>query len=222
MTAAVRPQTGLKRLAGALGTLCLVLFLLAIEQSHAISAWRALRDDAMPVAGRMVDWARALPSGAADGLTGLRTAVAEVEAPLAASPGPHALTGEYLPADELTRERVGGVTFVGATVVFEAGETLRTQPLHMATGRDSFAPGQTFADRLNALPDAQIELRRVLPAAEAKQIAPSGLCAGRAPGILAILHRRDRVDLMLFRNGGWIAPTSPASDLCGVWSFHAR
>lgn len=222
MTAAVRPQTGLKRLAGALAFLCLVLFLLAIEQSHAVSVWRTLRDDAVPAAGRVVDWARALPSGAADGLTGLKSAVVETDAPPAATSGPAALAGEYAAADDVTREKIGGVAFVGATVVFEAGETLRTQPLRMATADEAFAPGQTFADRLNARPDAQIELRRVLPDGTARRVTPSALCEGQAPGILAILHRRDRVDLMLFRNGAWIAATAPASDLCGVWSFRAR
>ena len=72
MTAAVRPQTGLKRLAGALAVLWLMLFLLAVQQSRAVSAWRTLHDDAVPAAGRVVGWARALPSGPADGLTGLR------------------------------------------------------------------------------------------------------------------------------------------------------
>ena len=140
----------------------------------------------------------------------------------AAAPGPAALTGEYAPADDVTRDRVGGVAFIGATVVFEAGETLRTQPLSIASADAAFAPGQTFAERLTARPDARIELRRVLPDGPARRVAPSPLCDGRAPSILAILHRRDRVDLMLFQNGGAIASTSPATNLCGVWSFRTR
>lgn len=220
MTAAVRNQTGLKRLAGALALLCLTLFLLAIEQSHAISVWRMLREDAGPATARAMDWARRSASGATDGIANLKPET--TGPPLAADQADVPLTGDFAPADESTRTQVGGASFLGATVTFEAGHTLRAQPLRMATGAEGFAPGQTFAKRLDALPDAQIELRRVLPGEGEKTVAPSPLCQGRAPGILAVLHRRDRVDLMLFRNGAWIAPTSPASDLCGVWSFRAR
>ena len=56
-------QTGLKGLAGALGFLCLVLFLLAIEQKQAVAAWAAIRDDAAPAARRVADWAGQLVSG---------------------------------------------------------------------------------------------------------------------------------------------------------------
>ena len=49
MTAATaHPQTAMKRLAGALALVCMVLFLLAIEQKHAVAAWETVRAGAGP------------------------------------------------------------------------------------------------------------------------------------------------------------------------------
>ena len=82
-------QTGLKSLAGALAFLCLVLFLLAIEQKQAVAAWAAVRDEAAPAAGRVADWAGRLASGEGDGLTGLKSAIADDGNPRVAAPTHH-------------------------------------------------------------------------------------------------------------------------------------
>ena len=222
MNAATAPsQTAMKRLAGALSFVCLVLFLLAIEQKQTVAAWEGLRAGAGPVLRGVVDWAGRLPSGAADGLDGLKTAVAGEDRPLAAEPGSTAvLRGEYRPADDVTRAAVGALAFVGAEMRFENGERLRTRPLRIAAGGDAFAPGQTFAARLDAPADAQIELREVV--APVRGQAASGLCGEEAAGTVALLHRGARVDLMLFRAGAAVGPDASRSALCGVWSFTAR
>ncbi|HWQ87629.1 hypothetical protein [Brevundimonas sp.] len=223
MSAAALPrQTGLKRLAGALAFLCLVLFLLAIENRHAIEAWRALRDEAAPAAGRVADWAGRLPSGAADGLSGLKAAVAADPETFAADPADALLAGEFGPADEATRAAVGAVAFVGASVKFDAGETFHTQPLRIAAGREAFVAGETFAGRLDAPANAQIELRRIVPPTRNQPVPASTLCGGAAPGVVALLHRQDRVDMMVFRARTIVGPDAPLSALCGVWSFRQR
>lgn len=223
MSAAALPrQTGLKRLAGALAFLCLVLFLLAVENRHAIETWRALRDEALPAAGRVADWAGRLPSGAADGLSGLKAAVAADPEILVADPADTVLAGEFGPADEATRTTVGAVAFVGASVKFDAGETFHTQPLRIAAGREAFVAGRTFADRLNTSVDAQIELRRIVPAKRNQPVPASSLCGGATPGVVALLHRQNRVDMMIFRVRTIVGPDAPPSALCGVWSFRKR
>ena len=205
-------QTGLKGLAGGLALPCLVLFLLAIEQKQAVQAWQAIRDDAAPAAGRVADWAGRLPSGEADGLTGLK----------AATPSDAVLTGEFGPADEATRVALGGATFAGAMVRFDTGDSFRTSPLRIAAGREHFVFGQTFADRLDASADAQIELRRIIPVTRGEPVRPSALCGGEAPGLMAMLHGRDRVDLMLFRVPARLGPDAPVATLCGAWRLKAR
>ena len=222
MNAATAPsQTAMKRLAGALSFVCLVLFLLAIEQKQTVAAWEGLRTGTGPVLRGVADWAGRLPSGAADGLEGLKTAVAGEGRPLPAEPGSTAvLRGEYGPADESTRATVGALTFVGAELRFENGERLRTRPLRIAAGEEAFATGEIFAARLDAPADAQIELREVI--APARGQAPSGLCGGEAAGTVALLHRGARVDLMLFRADAAVGPAASPSALCGAWSFTAR
>lgn len=215
-------QTGLKRLAGVLAFVCLVLFLLAIEQKQAVSAWEAIRDEAVPAAGRVADWAGRLPSGEADGLTGLEAALADDGDPLVAAPADRILAGEFGPGDEVARAALGGATFAGALVRFDTGESFRTSPLRIAAGRENFAFGRTFSETLDAAADAQIELRRIVPAVRGEPVKPSALCGGDAPGLLALLHRRDRVDLMLFRAPARPGPDAPVSGLCGVWSLKAR
>ena len=223
MTAATaHSQTAMRRLAGVLSFICLVLFLLAIEQRHAVAIWETMRDEAVPTARRIADWAGRLPSGAAEGLRGLRTAVAPDPAPLAATPGSRAvLGGEYGPVDETRRSAAGTLTVIGAELRLENGDVLRTRPLRIAAGRDAFAPGRTFAARLKAREDAQIELREVTPPPGARGTPPLKLCQGEAAGVAAVLHRGDRVDLMLFR-AGTAAPDTPLGTPCGVWSFTAR
>ena len=220
--AAASRQTGLKRLAAALAFLCLVLFLLAIENKYAIEAWRALRDEAVPAAERVADWAGRLPSGTADGLSGLKTAVTTDPRVEAADPRDLVLTGEFGPADEVTRAVTGAVAVVGADLRFETGDVLRTQPVRIAAGREAFVAGRTFAERWNAPADAQIELRRVVPNGRARSVAASAPCAGEVPGAVALLHRRDRLDMMVFRAGAIVGPDAPPAALCGLWSFRRR
>lgn len=223
MPAAAAPrQTGLKRLAAALGFLCLVLFLLAIENRPAIEAWRALRDQAAPAASRVADWAARLPSGTADGLSGLKTAVVAAPQITAADLNDVVLTGEFSPADEATRVATGSVAFVGADLRFDTGHTLHTRPLRIAAGREAFVAGRTFADRWGAGADAQIELRRIVPQGRNRPVPAAAACGGATPGVVALLHRRDRVDMMVFRARTIVGPDAPPSALCGAWSFRQR
>lgn len=215
-------QSGLKSLAGGLAFLCLVLFLLAIEQKHAVAAWRTIRDEAAPAAGRVIDWAGRLGSGEARGMSGLKEALADDASPLTPARSDAVLAGAFGPADEPTRAALGGATFAGALVRFDTGDSLRTSPLRIAAAREHFVFGQTFADRLEAPADAQIELRRIVPITRGEPVKASPLCGGEAPGAIALLHRRDRVDLMLFRAPARLGPDAPVATLCGVWSFRAR
>jgi hypothetical protein len=215
-------KTGLTSLAGALAFLCLVLFLLAIEQRQAVVAWTTVRDDAVPAAGRVADWAARLASGKGDGVTGLRAALADDGNPQVAAPKDTILAGEFGPADEAVRAALGGATFAGAVVRFDTGDSFRTTPLRIAAGREPFAFGQTFADRFEAPADAQIELRRIIPLTRGEPVKPSALCGGNVPGLMALLHRHDQVDLMLFRAAARPGPDAPVADLCGVWRFRAR
>ena len=215
-------QRGLKSLAGALAFLCLVLFLLAIEQKQAVAAWAAIRDDAVPATGRAADWAGRLASGEGDGMTGLKAALADDGNPLVAASTDAVLAGEFGPADETARAALGGATFAGAMVRFDTGDSFRTSPLRIAAGRDHFVFGQTFADRLEAPADAQIELRRIIPVTRGEPLKPSALCADQAPDMVALLHRRDRLDLMLFRAPARLGPDAPVATLCGAWRLKAR
>lgn len=219
--AAASRQTGLKRLAVALAFLCLVLFLLAIENRQATEAWRALRDEAAPAAGRVADWTARLPSGEAGGLSGLKRAVTTDPRLVTADPRDIVLTGEFGPADEATRMAIGAVAFVGADLRFDTGATLPTQPLRIASAREAFVAGQTFADRWDAPVDAQIELRRIVPEAR-RPVAASAPCGGDGPGVVALLHRRERVDMMVFRARMIVGPDAPPTAVCGVWSFRKR
>ena len=215
-------QTGMKRLAGALAFVCPVLFLLAIEQKQVAAAWVSIRDEAVPAAGRMADWAGRLPSGDADGLTGLEAALADDGNPLVAAAADTVLTGEFGPADDVARAALGGATFAGALVRFDTGASFRTSPLRIAAGHESFVFGQTFSDRMEAPADAQIELRRIVPVTRGQAVSPSALCGDQTPGLIALLHRRDRVDVMLFRAPTQPGPDAPVANLCGAWRLKAR
>lgn len=218
MTAATaRSQTAMKRLAGVLSLVCLVLFLLAIEQRQTVAAWEAVRHQTGPAAHRLAGWAGRLPSVAADGFERLKAAVRTETRQIAARGGPDAGADGGRPAPV---EAGGSLTFAGAELRFETGESLRTRPLRIAFGRDAWTGGQTFAARLNAPADAQIELREVVGPARG-QAARISLCGGQPAGAAALLHRGARVDLMLFRTPT-IGPDTPASALCGVWSFTPR
>lgn len=226
MTAATaRPQTAMKRLAGVLAFVCMVLFLLAIEQKHAVDAWEAVRTEAGPTARRVADWAGALPPKAAKAFEGLRSAVARQTASWGEARPAEAAPGEA-PAGTSAGEAgsaaaPGSMTLVRAELRFGNGEVLHTRPLRIAYGRDAFAPGQTFAARLNVPADAQIELREVVAPVRGQPVPPSGLCGGEPARAAALLHRRARVHLMLFRTRR-IGSATPPEALCGAWSFPAR
>ena len=216
-----RRNRGLKGLAGVLFFVCLVLFLMAIEQKQAVEAWAAVRDGAAPAVRRIADWAA---DGASEGLDGLKTAAAgPPDSRPTATPNAVVLAGEFGPADDVTRETVGSATFAGATIRLERGETLRTRPLRIATGDQAYNTlGETFATRLNARRDAQIELRAVVPNDRQAAVPASPLCKGAAPGVVAVLHRRDQVELMMFRERIIVGDDTPVDALCGVWRFRAR
>lgn len=220
-----RPQTAMKRLAGVLAFVCMVLFLLAIEQRHAVAAWETVRTEAGPAARRVADWAGALPPKAGEAFESFRGAVARQTAswswarraeagPADAQAGGSA--GEARPAAD-----PGGLTLVRAELRLGNGEVLHTRPLRIAFGRDAFAPGQTFAARLNLPADAQIELREVVAPARGQPVPPSSLCGGQPVRAAAVLQRRDRIQLMLFTTAT-IGPATPPEALCGAWSFPAR
>lgn len=222
--AAARSQTTMKRLAAALAFVCLVLLLLAVDQRRTVEAVRDVAGAVGPAAGRLWTWTGDLPSGAAGGWKGFRRAFAGdgSDRPLAADPGDAVLVGEFVPADDATRRATGAAVFAGARLRFESGETLRTRPIRIAAGRDAWAADRTFAGQLEAMPDAQIELRRVISLHEPQPVAASALCQGGVPAAVALLHRGDRVDVMLFREGSVIGADAPATALCGVWRYRAR
>lgn len=215
-----RSRRGLQGLAGVLGFVCLVLFLMAIEQKQAMEAWAAIRDGAAPAASRIFHWAA---DGAADGIEGLKSAAEGDGDPRAAAPEAIVLAGAFGPADDVTRDTVGGVTFNGATIRLERGEIFRTRPLRIAAGSEAFnSLRETFAHRLEARADAQIELRAVIPHDGDTTVAASPLCTGAKPGVVAVLHRRDRVEVMMFRERTIVGADAPAEALCGIWRFRAR
>lgn len=226
MSAATAPsQTAMKRLASVLAFVCLVLFLLAIEQKHAVAAWETVRAETGPAARRVADWAGQLPPRAAAAFEELRSATARQTASWADpgnGPGPgKAMVSEGPAGEAAPAVDPGTMTLVRAELRFGNGDSLRTRPLRIALGRDAFAPGQTFAARLNVPADAQIELREVVAPARGQAPPPSSLCGGEPARSVALLQRRDRIQLMLFRTRA-IGPATPPEALCGVWSFPAR
>lgn len=208
-----RPQRGMKALAGALAVVCAILFLLAIEQRDAVAAWEAMRREAAPAAARLL---AGVERAAAVSAERLRTAApTPTQPPPLAPAGEDAiLTGGFAAADEATRLAVGGASFDGALIRFDSGETLRTSPDRIAPAGEPYAPGRSYARRWRAPADAQVELRTI--AAESAP-ATRRLCRGEAPGTVALLHRRERVDLMLFTAAGSGDPI-----VCNVWSFERR
>jgi hypothetical protein len=216
--AALPPHTGLKRLAAALGVLCTVLLLLAMENRFAVEAVRALETGVGAVGQRAARLAGDMPSRAAEGVSSLTEAL-PFAAPVAAAPEDVMLAGEFVAVD---RVGPGSVAFVAAEVRFGAGETWRTQPIRIAAGGDRFDGSQTFARRLKARADAQIELRRIVPATQDGAVASTPLCSGGTPGSLALLHRGAQVDVMLFRAGANPGPDAEPGGLCGVWTFQRR
>lgn len=226
MTAvAPRSPTAMKRLAGVLGFVCLVLFLLAIEQKHTVAAVEVVRHEAGPALRRAADWTAGLPAVAVRGFEDLRSGVVSQTASWrgasAAGSGGADATDAGDPSVRAALPDAGSLTLVRAELRFGNGDILRTRPLRIAWGRDAFAPGQTFAARLNAPADAQIELREVVAPARGQPVPPVSLCGGEPARAAALLHRPDRVQVMLFRSTTVEARTPPSA-LCGVWSFPAR
>lgn len=212
MTAAHYPSYGssarwLMPLNAVLAVVCLVLFLLAIEQRQAVQTWHAVRDGAAPAMQQASDWL-------GDRTTDVRE-VLDPTPPVAADPVDVILTGRFVSIDV---EAPVVVAFEGSRVTLN-DQTLTTRPLRIAAGSDVFAPGQTFAERLNARPDAQIELREVVPNDPADAVASSALCAGAAPSTLALLHRQQTVDLMLFPQN---TEAASLGGPCAVWALKAQ
>ena len=225
MTSAAAPtpvasrKGGMARLAAGMAAVCLALFLLAIEQRHAVAAWSTITNDTVPAVANAMRWAA---DGGPGGLSGLKDTVSRGDGTLTADSHPTVLAGEFDPIDDATRDAVGSATFVGATIRLEKGETFRTQPLRIASGREAMVSGQTFAQGLEASPDAQIELRRIVPLARSARVIPSALCGGEVPGVVALLHRRDRIDLVIFRERIIVGNDAPPSAICGAWRFRGR
>lgn len=212
MIAAHYPSQGssarwLMPLNAVLAVVCLVLFLLAIEQRQAVQAWHAVRDGAAPAMQRAGDWL-------GDRTTDIREAL-DPTPPVAADLVDVLLTGTFVSLDA---EVPLVATFDGPRVVL-GDQALTTRPMRIAAGSDAFAPGQTFAERLDARADAQIELREVVPDSEAEAAAPSALCAGAAPSSVALLHRQNTVDLMLFPRA---SETTSLGEPCVIVTLKAQ
>lgn len=212
MTAAHYPSQGssarwLMPLNAVLAVVCLVLFLLAIEQRQAVQTWHAVRDGAAPAMQQASDWLGARTSDVRE--------VLDPTPPVAADPMDVILTGRFVSIDV---EAPVVVAFDGPRITLN-DQTRTTRPLRIAAGSDAFAPSQTFAERLNARADAQIELREIVPAIDADTVAPSALCGDAVPSALALLHRQDTVDLMLFLQG---TETASLGEPCAVWALKAQ
>jgi len=208
-------RRGMKVLAALLSTVCALELLIAFE--HIPLRGFGLPQMAMPSAPRLA------LDGLGEGVSARLSALGERARELAwAAPVLEAgavdipLRGAF----SATGETSASVAFEGALVRL-SDTTWRTQPIRIAAGEEAYAAGETFARRLAAAPDAQIELRRIVPndTADEAEVAPSPLCGGDRPGVLALLHRSGQVDLMLFRDGVMPGPTADAAGVCGVWSF---
>lgn len=183
----------MRRLAAGLGFLCVVLLLLAFDEGQATRAVDAVRAGVEPVVARAGSLIR---SGVAP-------------APPAAGAYP-VLYGRYVPRGPGPG---GSVEFAGAELRFEAGGSLRTRPARIAYGREGFAA------RLNLAPDAQLELREVVPMKGARAVEPSVLCQNEAPGWVALAQRDGRLEILLYRAGAPPGATDPGLALCGAWTY---
>lgn len=216
---AVRPgQRKMKILAGVLAVVCLVQMLLVVEEARTVQLWSAIRDDGFGGAARLLDGATKSAS------EGLASAVRTVSGPppLTAAPEDIPLTGTFQTVQASPDAGpVETLVFEGATIRLPTGEELTTRPLRIAAGGDVVLnDGRTFAQWLDAAPDAQIELREVV-APPRRAAVETQICGGVATGVLAILHRRDQVDMLAFRAGTVIGPEAPTSALCRQWTVRA-
>lgn len=193
-----------------LAAVCAVLFLLAIEQRQAVEAWRAAREAAAAMVERTGGWAET-------GASGLTRLAAGRPTPTAPDLADVVLSGAFVSEDP---EAPGEVVFQHQDLRFDAGPTLHTRPLRITTAGEVRIEDRTLAERLNTVPEAQIEWRRIEAPMKAEAELAARLCAGSAPARLAILHRGQTVDLLLFP-----ADASPLDDMaapCGQWRLRAR
>lgn len=193
-----------------LAAVCAVLFLLAIEQRQAVEAWHAVRDAAAAMVERTDGWVEA-------GASGMTRLASGRPAPTAPDPVDVVLNGAFVSED------VGapaGVVFQHQDIRFDAGPILHTRPLRITTASEVRIEGRTLAERLNTVPEAQIEWRRVEASAKDEAEAAARLCAGAPPNHLAILHRGRTVDLLLFP--AHAAPLDERPAPCGQWRLRAR
>lgn len=187
----------MRKLAAGLGFLCVVLLLLAFDERQATRAVDAVREHVGPVvtkAGALIRGEPALTPTPAAGAYPVLFGRFEPHGP---GPG-------------------GMVEFVGAELRFETGDVLRTRPARIAYGREGFAA------RLHLAPDAQIELREVVPVKGARAVEPSALCQNTVPGWVALAQRDGRVEILLYRAGAPPGATDPGLALCGAWTYVKR
>ena len=185
----------MKRLAGGLGFICVVLLLLAFDEGQATRAVDAVRTQTGPLIAR-----------AGSILTGAARSVA----PAPAAQSYPVLFGRFAPRGDAPG---GGLEFVAAELRFETGGGLRTRPHRIAHGREGFAA------RLGLAPDTQIELREVVPMQGDRAVEPSVLCQNEVPGWVALAQHDGRLEVMLVRAGPPPADTDLGLSVCGAWTY---
>lgn len=206
-TAALPARNWLMPLNAVLAVVCAVLFLLAIEQRQALEVWQAVRSAVVSMFERNGGW---IDEGVA------RLASAR-PAPTAPDAVDVVLSGAFVSEGPETSVEV---VFQHQDIRFDTGPTLHTRPWRITTAGETRVEGRTLAERFNTVPEAQIEWRQVEAATADEAEAAAGLCAGTAPERLAILHRADRVDLLLFAAGS--ASLDEMTAPCGDWRLRAR
>ena len=184
----------MRRLAAGLGFLCVVLLLLAFDEGQATRAVEAVRAGVEPVVTRAGSLIRGGAAPAPPPAAGAYPVLYGLFVPHGPGPG-------------------GSVDFNAAEMRFETGGPLRTRPVRIAYGREGFAA------RLNLAPDAQIELRQVVPMKGARTVEPSVLCQNEAPGWVALAQRDGRLEILLYRAGAPPGATDPGLALCGAWTY---
>jgi len=212
MTTAVLPaRNWLMPLNAVLAVVCTVLFLLAVEQRQALAAWGAVRTAAASMFERTGGWVES-------GASGVTRLTAGGAAPTAPDPADMVLSGAFVSEDpEAPRSEV---VFQHQDIRFEGGAVLRTRPWRITTAGETRVEGQTLSDRLNTVAEAQIEWRLTDAPVKKEAEAAERLCNGVTPERLAILHRTDRVDLLLFPAGR--EPLDDIAAPCGEWRLRAR
>jgi hypothetical protein len=185
----------MKRAAAVLGTLCLVLLLLAFDERGAERAFHVVRD----------------------GVGRAKVLLTRAETPPAPAARGVVLMGRFEPvAESAAAEATGAVDLVAAEVRFEKAGVLTTQPHRIAYGREAFAAP------LGAAPTDQLELRRIVPGKGQEVVAATPACSGEAPGWIALLSRGQRLDVLLFRPGPAPGTTASEGTLCGSYRFEGQ